>query len=612
MKFNKLLGLFIAGGIVFFSACNISSNKNANTEKSKNSYTTNIEITKTELNEYISFLASDSLQGRKPGTPEGVMAAEYIGDYFKYIGYKSFGDSYYQYFNVVTEVTAGEENYLKIGKYSAILNTDYTPLNFSDNAEVNADVVFVGFGFDIDDDNIEWNDYANIDVKGKWVLALRADPELDNADSKFIPYANERLKVLTAKEKGAAGIIFVSGVQFDKRDKLSRMAIDQTESNLGIPALHVKRTIANKILSQSGKTIEELEVSLNTNKKPESFNCKTKISALAKVTFNKVKTQNVIAYLEGNDETLKNEYILIGGHYDHLGFGGPNSSSRMPDSIAIHYGADDNASGIASIMEIAEKLANDKTNLKRSVIVMAFGAEEIGLIGSKFFTSNPLVDLKDVKAMINIDMVGRLKESKELLIGGVGTSTESEELLNSLLGERDLVLGVSYNGFGPSDHASFYIENIPVFFFSTGAHDEYHTPLDVVEKINFDGLKLLDDYIYDLALDVVNRDENLTFKESGPKGKAKVSRGSKIKLGIMPSFGKSNNTGLKVDAVTPESPAYIGGMKKNDVITGIEGGEIHNIYEYMARVGKLKRGQTITVDIKRDGKDIVLLIQLEE
>lgn len=572
----------------------------------------NVEITKAELNEYIGFLASDSLKGRKPGTPEGVVAAEYIGNNLKDLGYKSFGDSYYQYFDVVTEVTAEKENYLKIGDYSAVLGTDYTPLNFSANAEVIAEVVFVGFGFDIDIDSIKWNDYANIDVKDKWVLALRADPELDNADSKFIPYANERSKVLTAKENGAAGIIFVSGVEFDKRDKLLRLAADQTESNLGIPALHVKRAIVNKILAQSGKTIEELESSLNNTKKPESFNSKTRISVLSKVSFNKVKTQNVVAYLEGSDKTLKNEYILIGGHYDHLGFGGPNSSSRMPDSIAIHYGADDNASGIASMMEIAEKLASNKNNLKRSVIVMAFGAEEIGLIGSKFFTSNPSVDLKSVKAMINIDMVGRLKESNELFVGGVGTSTESEELLNRLLGDYNLKLGVSYNGFGPSDHSSFYIESIPVFFFSTGAHDEYHTPLDVVERINFDGLKTLDDYIYDVAEDLINRDKNLTYKESGPKGKAKASRGSKVKLGIMPNFGKSDNNGLKVDAVTPEGAAYNGGMLKGDVIVGIEGGEIHNIYEYMARMGKLKPGQTITVDIIREGTSQVLLIQLED
>ncbi|OQX96584.1 MAG: hypothetical protein B6I20_14275 [Bacteroidetes bacterium 4572_117] len=572
----------------------------------------NTEITKKELKEYISFLASDSLKGRKPGTPEGVVAANYIGDYFKSLGYKSFGKSYYQYFDVVTEVTAGNENYLKIGAYNATVGKDYTPLNYSTNAKVDAEVVFVGFGFDISEDKLKWNDYANIDVKGKLVLMLRADPELDNPDSKFIPYVNERSKVLTAKEKGAIGVLFVSGLQFDKRDKLMKLVADQTESNLGIPALHIKRAVANKILAKSGKTIEGLETSLNKNKNPESFNSKTNVSILSKVNFKKVKTQNVVGYIKGSDKKLRNEYIVIGGHYDHLGFGGPASSSRMPDSIAVHFGADDNASGIASIMEIAEKLAKNKKKLKRSVIVMAFGAEEIGLIGSKYFTSNPTVELKKIKAMINVDMVGRLKESKELFVGGVGTATESEDLLNSMLGKKDMKLGISYNGFGPSDHAAFYIENIPVFFFSTGAHADYHTPLDVIEMINFDGLKLLTDYIYELSVNIINRNKNLSFKESGPKGKAKPSRGSKVKLGIMPNFGKSDNKGLRIDAVTPEGPAYNGGIKKGDVITAIEGGKIHNIYEYMARMGKLKPGQTITIDLLRDSKKIVLIIQLED
>ncbi len=557
----------------------------------------NAEITKAELNNYISFLASDSLKGRKPGTPEGTVAAKYIGNYLKNLGYKSFGDSYFQYFDVVTKVTADKDCYLKIDGFSSILGTDFTPLSYSANAKVEAKVVFVGFGFNIDTDSIKWNDYAGINVNGKWVMALRGDPELDNANSKYIPYANERSKVLTAKEKGAAGIIFVSGVEFNKRDKLIRLMTDQTESNFGISVLHVKRTVANKILTQSQKTIENLEVLLNTSKKPISFSCGTTVSSMSKIVFNKVKTQNVVAYIKGSNKMLSNEYVVIGGHYDHLGFGGSNSSSRMPDTIAIHYGADDNASGIASIMEIAEKLANNKNNLKRSVIVIAFGAEEIGLIGSKYFTANPTVNLTKIKAMVNIDMVGRLKNNNELFVGGVGTSAEGEQILNKLLKGSSLKLSVSQNGFGPSDHASFYAEDIPVFFFSTGVHEAYHTPLDVIGKINFSGLKLLNNYIYNFTVNIINREKNLTFKESGPKKRSKHSRGLKVKLGIMPNFGNSDNKGLRVDAVIPKEPAYNGGMKKHDIIVAIEGAKIHNIYEYMERLVKLKPGQTITVDV---------------
>ncbi len=419
--------------------------------------------------------------------------------------------------------------------------------------------------------------------------------------------------MLTAKDNGAAGVLFVSGYEFDKKDELTKLEKDQTESNLGIPAFHIKRDIADKILLKSGKTIADLEKQLNKNMLPGSFDCNIMLKATSDISFKKVKTQNVVAMLPGNDPILKNEYVVIGGHYDHLGMGGPSTSSRMPDSIAVHFGADDNASGIASIIEIAEKLADNKSHLQRSVIIIAFGAEEIGTIGSKFFTSNPAIDLKQIKAMVNIDMVGRLKESKDLFVGGVGTSVESENLLNKLVEGRDLNLGISYNGFGPSDHSAFYVEDIPVFFFSTGAHGDYHTPLDVIDKLNFEGLKVLTDYIYDLSIEILNRDQILTFQESGPKGRStEPSRGSKVKLGIIPNFGKSDNNGLRIDGVTPGGAAYKGGLLKNDVIVAIEGKAIHNIYEYMSRMGALKPGQTITIDVIREDNMEVFIIQLDE
>lgn len=573
----------------------------------------NPEITKAELREYIEFLASDSLKGRLSGTPEGLVAAQYIGNKLQQFGFTPIADNGYQYFDVVTEVIAGDKNSIEFGDFMGTLNDNFIPYNYSANQTLEANVIFAGYGFDIETDNIKWNDYKDLDITGKWILILRADPELKNPDSEFIRYSNERSKVLTAKDNGAAGVLFVSGYELDKKDELSKLGKDQTESNLGIPAFHIKRDIADKILSKSGKTIADLEKQLNKNMLPGSFDCNIMLKATSDVSFKKVKTQNVVAMLPGNDPILKDEFIVIGGHYDHLGMGGTSTSSRMPDSIAVHFGADDNASGIASIIEIAEKLADNKSHLQRSVIIIAFGAEEIGTIGSKFFTSNPVVDLKQIKAMVNIDMVGRLKESKDLFVGGVGTSVESENILNKLVEGRDLNLGISYNGFGPSDHSAFYVEDIPVFFFSTGAHGDYHTPFDVIDKLNFEGLKVLTDYIYDLSIEILNRDQVLTFQESGPKGKStEPSRGSKVKLGIMPNFGKSDNNGLRIDGVTPGGTAYKGGLLKNDVIVAIEGKSIHNIYEYMSRMGALKPGQTITVDVMREGKKEVFIVQLDE
>ncbi|NOQ92125.1 MAG: M28 family peptidase, partial [Flavobacteriaceae bacterium] len=264
------------------------------------------------------------------------------------------------------------------------------------------------------------------------------------------------------------------------------------------------------------------------------------------------------------------------------------------------------------LLEMADKLAN--AQLKRSVILIAFGAEEIGTIGSKYFTMHPTVAKEKIVAMVNLDMVGRLKDTKEITVSGVGTSKEGEKLLNKILNEkeRDLVLGVEYNGFGPSDHANFYVEDVPVFFFNTGAHNDYHTPRDVVEKINFEGLQRVTNYAYDLSVYLINSDSKLTFQEAGPKGGAKNTRSGKVKLGIMPNFGKSEEDGLRVDGVTKGSAADRGGIEKKDVIVGIAGKEVHNIYEYMARMTIVRPGQTINVDVMRNGEKKVLIIQLDQ
>jgi len=570
------------------------------------------EVTRDELFKSIDFLSSDSLKGRKPGTPEGKLAAQYIADQLTGFGYKPLGNDIFQYFEVITGITADKNNALQIDDFNAVLHEDFIPYNFSANSSAEGVVAFCGFGFNIDTEEILWNDFAEVDLTGKWALIFRADPELDNPDSKFIPYTREESKILNAKDHGAAGVLFVSGKEYDKKDELVEIELDQSMSNFGIPVFHIKRNLADKILEGTGYDIIRLEKKIIAEMIPNSFETNKPVKATSSLVHNKVNTQNVVACLEGSDENYKDEYILFGGHYDHLGLGGANSGSRTKTGEGIHHGADDNASGIAALIEIAEKLSSNRTLLKRNVIIMAFGAEEIGLLGSKFFTANPPVEMSNIKEMINLDMIGRLKPTKDLLIGGTGTSKESKALLDSLGKSYDFNFSLSHSGFGPSDHASFYAENIPVFFFSTGAHADYHTPRDIIDSINFDGLISISNFVYDLGFDLITRDSNMTYQEAGPKGKVKRGRKSKVKLGIMPNFGKSDNKGMRVDAVTPDGPAYIGGMKKGDVIIAIEGKEIHNIYEYMERMSKLRFGQTVNIDVVRDDVKMVLLVQLEE
>ena len=565
----------------------------------------NPEITTNELDGHIQYLASDSLKGRYPGTAESEVAADYIKNNFVKGGLELIGDNGFQKFEVVTAITAGENNAVQYGETQGVVNVDFAPFSYTKNVSLDAEVVFVGYGFFIDTKEIQWNDYAGVDVKDKWVLILMGDPEADDTNSAFAKFAGERDKVIAAKDNGAVGVLFVNGPEFDKGDKLIGLNFDKTRSNAGIAVIHIKRKFADGFLENS--TIEKLEKQLNEKHVPISFDSGKMLSATTDVQQKRVETKNVLAFIEGNE--FKDEIIILGAHWDHLGFGGPGSGSRMPDTVAVHYGADDNASGVAGIIEVAEKLAQQK-NLKRSVLVMAFGAEEMGLLGSNYFAENPLFELKQLKAMVNVDMIGRLKEDHSLMIGGKGTSPEAENIWNILNTDSTFTISMQTEGFGPSDHAAFYAKDIPVFFLSSGAHDEYHTPFDHPDRINLDGAKSIADYTYNLMLNLVNRNENLTFQEAGPKKRASGSRRYKVTLGIMPNFTSTENNGLGVDGVTKGGPADGAGMKKGDRIVAINGMPVTNIYEYMSRLTKLEAGTTATVDVIRNDEKVVLLVNL--
>ncbi len=577
------------------------------------------EITIPELKNHISTLASEEFEGRLPGTKGDVLASEYIKDDFKFNGLKSFYDDYYQPFQVLKRAVPGKNNLLKFNGKSMELNKDFLPYAISSEGGGTGNVVFVGYGFKINKDSLQWDDYAGINPEGKWLFMLRGDPEPDNHDSKFLEYSDIHNKALIAKDAKALGILFVSGPSFDKDDSLASINSDRVLAAAGIPILHIKRAVADEILNSavnadgtkgnSKKNIADLEKALNDKRKPASFETNVKVEANSNLEREMVTTKNVVAYLKGNKEP--DSYIIIGAHYDHLGYGGEGSGSRNPDTIAVHYGADDNASGVATLLELAEKFAANKTMLKRSIIFVAFGAEEKGLLGSRYFVDSLPVAKEKIYAMINIDMVGRLsKDSAQLNVYGYGTAQEYESIFNGLKHNDGLKLNFLKEGYGPSDHASFYSINIPVLFFTTGAHPDYHLPQDTPDKINYEGQKTVSDFIYDVALELDKRNGLLSFQEAGPKASFGHYRRFKVTLGIMPDFTNIQENGLGVDGVREGTPAGNGGMKKGDIITAINGKPVGNIYEYMFRLKELKPGDTITVDIIRNKQRMVLLIQL--
>lgn len=566
------------------------------------------EITEGELKEHIEYLASEELQGRLPGTPGDLAAAEYIRDEMLMWGLEPLFDNGLQSFNIVADVKAGDKCYFAIADQEFTESKDFHPLSISESSSLKAEVVFAGYGFSIDSDEIKWDDYKNVNVDGSWVMMLRADPEVDNSMSSFATYSSDRDKAMLAKDKGAGGVLLVSGKVFDPEDEFE--GLSKGEFSVGIPVLRISRSLADQILKESEKTISGLEKELNEKREASSFNTGSVVEAEAELLQEMVNTRNVVMKLPGTDPLLKEQYIIIGGHFDHLGTGGPGSSSRAVDTIAVHYGADDNASGIAGMMEMAEKAASEKSN-KRTLIFSAFAAEEMGLLGSKYLAANLPFEADSVDAMINLDMIGRLKENNLVQVGGVGTSPGLRELVNRNTDTSYFELSLSYEGYGPSDHSSFYGKDIPVLFVSTGAHLDYHTPFDTPDKINYSGLEAVSTLVYGYMEEIDSETEKLAFTEAGPK--TQVSRGMRRKgvtLGIMPDFAGNVQNGLRADFVTPGKPAQLGGMIKGDIITAINGLPVNNIQDYMFRLSKLKHGETINVEILRDGKKELLLIKL--
>jgi hypothetical protein len=570
------------------------------------------EITTEELQKHISYLASDELGGRYPGTAGSLEAAEYIRDSFKEYGLALPGNNGFQEFEIVIKVSAGPENALNAGIEEYVAGADFTPFPFSQSTSLAATVVFAGYGFDIAQDSLVWKDYEGLDVTGKWVMILRGDPEMDKQDSHFAAFGEDRDKVISARDKGAAGVLMVSGKSFDENDNLVGMYFDKTQSTAGLPVIHIRRAVADKILAESGFTAEQLESELIAAKAPHSIILKETVSAQTQIIQEKVTARNVIGIIEGSDPVLKNTYVVVGGHYDHLGMGGPGSGSRYLDTMAVHNGADDNASGTAGVIEIAGKLAANRADLKRSIFFIAFDGEEQGILGSKYFTKNPVIDLKSVVAMVNFDMIGRLNpETRAVAIGGSGTSKESDSLLNAC-NDQGFKLGLSPEGFGPSDHASFYAENIPVFFISTGAHEDYHMPEDDWERINYRGEVSVLEFSYNLVSKIAGSSQALTFQEAGPKEQAgRAGYRFKVTLEIMPDFtGSSDVKGLGVGGVKKDGPAYKGGMLKGDIIVAMDGKPVNDIYDYMNRLKTFQPGQRVAVDVIREGIKQVLIIQL--
>ncbi len=567
------------------------------------------KITTSQLERHVKVLSSDSLEGRKPGLIGDKKAADYIRNEFKNNKISLLGEDGYSYFEVVTNVELGSQNSVNFFNTDFVMDKDFRPITASSNSTLNANLYFAGYGLDIKTDSLTWSDYpTTFNINRMWVIIMRGAPNSDKQDSKFAPYASDWSKIAIAKDKGAKGVILISPPSLEPKDSLMPLFVDQQAGSSGIPVINITRNCIEKILKNYDINIGLIEKQLNKELKPTGLFIPMKLTAKTDLVITKGKTQNIIGYIEGSDPKLKEEYIVLGAHYDHLGKGGVNSSSRMPDTIAIHHGADDNASGVAAMIEVAKSFSILKTKPKRSILFVAFGAEELGLVGSKYFFKDKLVDTKNITAMINLDMIGRMRQDKLLSVGGTGTAKEFGSLLNKLETASNLKFARSEDGYGPSDHSSFYMEKIPVLYFSTGAHSDYHTPFDTHNKLDFSSMRTISNLTYQTVLMMANQLGPFTFLETGSQPTS--FRKLKVTLGIIPDMVSNDNKGLGVDGVRKGAPAEKGGIMKGDIITSINGKPVTNIYDYMARLQTLIPGEIANIEVNRSGKTVLLLIQL--
>ena len=563
------------------------------------------DITNAEIMDHIRYLSHESRGGRYPGTRGSKDVIAYMTKHLKSYGVEpGLKDSYVQPFDITSGIKLGKRNYAHVNGDSISIEEDYIPLWFSSNGITEGSIVFAGYGFDINEEQLQWNDYNELDVKGKWVMVMRHSPERENTHSLFAKHSPLHKKMLVARDQGAIGIIFISQME---DDGLFPLNYTPGYSNAGIPALHFSNNLADRVLRGVGWSREKIQKTMNRSREPVNFRINDQILN-ANVDLELVTTRcaNVIGEIKSGNRKYRSEYVVLGAHFDHVGEGGVGSGSRSPDRLQVHPGADDNASGTSGLLEIAQKLAANKSRLKRSILLIGFDAEEKGLLGSKYFMRNPTVDPNNIITMINMDMIGRMKDSSAT-VGGVGTSPLFKPLMDSLGTDRSFNLSIADQGFGPSDHASFYSENIPVLFFFSGIHDDYHTPDDTWKHINLQGTTDIVNLVYDITYHLARTPIRPPFTEAGPKqSQQSMGRGFTITLGIMPSY-TSTEEGLVIDSISkPDGPAAKAGIKKGDVIKSINDKPIKNIYDYMDRLGELKKGMSVPIVVDRDGELLTL------
>jgi hypothetical protein len=583
-------------------------------------------VAEERMRKDIFFLASDECEGRGVTTKGINLAADYIANEFKKAGLKPAGldGTYFQPFtmsggskleganSLVLQGPQGQEVELQIDK-------QFRPLGLSGAAKVSAPLIFVGYGATAG--GIGYDDYKDMDVAGKVVIVLRKTPRAENTAYSFDGNAKDTHAALTTKIANAdlhkaAAIIFLNDFDYGKDgDPLLPFSYSaRISNNSKLPAIHLRRAVVDDMLQSSlGTGLRDIEEQVDRELKPHSVALTGwKVNIEVNVRRSTINVKNVIGVLEGTGPNAR-ETIVLGAHYDHLGFGGAGSLARLRNPT-IHHGADDNGSGTTALMELARRFGRMPRHDRRLVFI-AFSGEESGLLGSAYYCRNPIFPLADTIGMVNMDMVGRLRPDKDsqkdkLIVYGTGTAKTFDKMIETLNESFDFKLQKIPSGYGPSDHASFYAKKIPVFFFFTGDHPDYHRPSDTADKINIPGMRKVTDLMEKLVVQLENLAERPEFVQVAMGGSRRGPGGGGPRLGIRPAYDDEKE-GVLLEDVVGDGPASKGGLKAGDRIIEIAGKPVKNLEAYMSLMAGQQRGVPLDIGILRDGKRQVVKVPLD-
>ncbi len=586
------------------------------------------EITAADLREEVRYLASEELEGRMTGSAGAKKAADYLADRLQNSKLKPAGDNgtFFQKFefNAGVKILTNQNELLLRGDAKSEpvrfqVEKDFAPLSFTENQTVDGEVVFAGYGLSVPGKGPDgYDSYAGVDVKDKIALVMRYVPE--GVDPKrrqeLNRYAGLRYKAMLAREHGAKAVLFVSGPNSPSRGELIAASFDANMANSGIVAASISSSVVDALFQRTGKDLKSLQSALDKeDPHAEKGFTLPKLTAHITAAVERLKKEdrNVLALLPPSGPPERAEYVVIGAHYDHLGFGETGAMKRQGEEGKIHPGADDNASGSAAVLELAASFAEERKakpqEFRRGIIFALWSGEEIGLIGSSYFVEHPPVALSNVAAYVNFDMAGRLRENK-LSLQGVGSSNAWRRLIEKRNVAAGFNLALQEDPYLPTDVTAFYPKGVPVLNFFTGGHDDYHRPTDTADKLDYDGLERITKLARGLVVDLVKGEERPDYVKVQEREKTASRETLRVFLGTIPDY-TTEVVGVKLAGIRGGSPAEKAGLKAGDVIVEFGGQKVSNIYDYTYALDAAKIGEPVDIIVMRDGQRVKITVTPE-